>query len=101
MELQESSLSNGRRSRRREDDANLEKGGVVEKEIVQGPVLVDEDILDFPYYERWNGTYSFVSRIYVDEPHGAVLGSNVMMDHDVYFDVDNKRIGVARSICAY
>mmetsp|Transcript_28481 Transcript_28481/g.58696 ORF Transcript_28481/g.58696 Transcript_28481/m.58696 type:complete len:692 (+) Transcript_28481:60-2135(+) len=101
MELQESSLSNGRRSRRREEDANLEKGGVVEKEIVQGPVLVDEDILDFPYYERWNGTYSFVSRIYVDEPHGAVLGSNVMMDHDVYFDVDNKRIGVARSICAY
>ncbi|KAL7463979.1 hypothetical protein ACHAXS_004329 [Conticribra weissflogii] len=101
MELQESSLSSHHRSRRRDQDRDLDEEKIVEEKKVHGPVLVDEDILDFPYYEKWNGTFSFVSRIYVDEPHGAVLGSNVMMDHDVYFDVANKRIGVARSICAY
>ena len=51
--------------------------------------------------ERWTGTRSFVNRIYVDEPRGAVLGSNVMMDHDVYFDIAKRRLGVARATCAF
>lgn len=49
----------------------------------------------------WQGKHGFTSRIYVDEPHGAVLGANMMMGHDVYFDAVNRRIGVARSECAF
>lgn len=48
---------------------------------------------------RWHGKRGFISRIYVTEPKGAVLGSNAMMDHDVYFDVANRRLGVAKANC--
>ena len=49
----------------------------------------------------WQGKRGFTSRIYVDEPNGAVLGSNFMMDHEVYFDTANRRMGIARSSCQF
>jgi hypothetical protein len=49
----------------------------------------------------WEGNRGYTSRIYVDEPHGAVLGANMMVDHDVYFDTANRRIGVARAVCSF
>jgi len=47
----------------------------------------------------WEGTKSFTNRIYVDEPNGCVVGGNWMADHDVLFDVQGKRIGIARAEC--
>lgn len=58
---------------------------------------VQSDNVDVP----WIGKRGFTSRIYVDEPHGAVLGANMMMDHDVYFDIANRRLGVARAECSF
>jgi hypothetical protein len=49
----------------------------------------------------WEGTRKFTSRIYVNEPAGVVLGSNAMMDKEIFFDVANKRIGVAKATCIY
>ena len=49
--------------------------------------------------EPWEGTKSFTNRIYVDEPNGCVVGGNWMADHDVLFDVQGKRIGIARAEC--
>jgi len=51
--------------------------------------------------KRWEGKRGFISRVYVDEPQGVVLGSNAMMDKEIYFDVPNKRLGVAKATCAY
>jgi len=49
----------------------------------------------------WEGTRGFISRIYVDEPRGVVLGSNAMLGKELFFDVENKRLGVAKATCAY
>lgn len=43
----------------------------------------------------------YVPRIYLTEPNGAVLGANFMNGHNIIFDVDNGRIGFARSHCQY
>ena len=47
----------------------------------------------------WHGKRGFISRMYVTEPKGAVLGSNAMMNHDIYFDIVNRRLGVAKASC--
>jgi hypothetical protein len=44
---------------------------------------------------------TYTSRFYPDERGGSVLGANAMMGHDVFFDVDTKRIGWAESACDY
>ena len=49
----------------------------------------------------WNGAKSFTNRIYLDEPKGCVLGGNFMADHDIMFDITNKKIGIARAECTY
>ena len=54
-----------------------------------------------PSQRPWEGKRSFTSRVYVDEPQGVVLGSNAMMDKEIYFDIENRRLGVARATCAY
>jgi len=51
--------------------------------------------------DKWEGNRGFISRIYVDEPHGVVLGSNAMLDKEIYFDLANRRLGVAKAKCAY
>jgi len=45
--------------------------------------------------KRWNGKKSFINRMYLDEPNGAVLGINAMLGHDIYFDIENQRIGIS------
>ncbi|KAL7548930.1 hypothetical protein ACHAWF_012187 [Thalassiosira exigua] len=49
----------------------------------------------------WEGNRVYISRVYVDEPHGVVLGSNAMMDKEIYFDLANRRLGVAKATCLY
>ena len=51
--------------------------------------------------DKWDGERGFISRIYVDEPHGVVLGSNAMLDKEIYFDLANRRLGVAKAKCAH
>ena len=55
----------------------------------------------FPKLDREYEVREFFSRIYVDEPAGMVLGSNAMMDKEVYFDIANKMMGVGKSPCVY
>lgn len=53
------------------------------------------------YFEYDPEEGGYVSRFYDNEGGGGVLGANAMMGHDVYFDVDNYRIGWAESSCDY
>jgi len=53
------------------------------------------------YMEFDDSKGKYVARFYLDEANGGVLGANVMMGHDVYFDVDNQRVGWAESDCDY
>ena len=82
------------------------KGGI-EWEIAPGAYMEASDALvnGTEYYFDpsipWEGKRRFTSRIYVDEPQGVVLGSNAMMDKEIYFDNANRRLGVAKAICAY
>jgi hypothetical protein len=43
----------------------------------------------------------YVSRFYDSEGSGGVIGANSMMGHDVFFDVENNRIGWSESDCDY
>ena len=43
---------------------------------------------------------TFKARVYLDEWGGAVLGANVMRNHDVHFDQESNRLGWAPSSCA-
>lgn len=44
-----------------------------------------------------NGKYC--SSVYLSEPSGGVIGANLMLNHDVIFDVDKKRVGFAQADC--
>ena len=44
---------------------------------------------------------TYTSRFYPTERSGSVLGANAMMGHDVFFDMDELRIGWAESDCDY
>ncbi|KAL7518522.1 hypothetical protein ACHAWX_003342 [Stephanocyclus meneghinianus] len=48
-----------------------------------------------------DGTYS--ARIYLDRDDvaGNILGANAMMGHNILFDIDSGRIGIAESDCNY
>jgi hypothetical protein len=45
------------------------------------------------------GKYAF--RIYLTEPTGAVLGANFMTNHNVVFDIDNRRLGLVPATCVH
>lgn len=53
------------------------------------------------YYEYDDEEGGYVSRFYDSEGSGGVIGANAMMGHDVYFDVENDRIGWSESDCDY
>lgn len=53
------------------------------------------------YYEYDSESNGYISRFYVDESSGGVLGANAMMGHDVYFDVEKSHIGWAEATCDY
>jgi len=44
---------------------------------------------------------SVMNRVYDEEEDGTVLGANVMMGHDVFFDAQAMRLGFAESSCDY
>eukprot|EP00527_Entomoneis_sp_CCMP2396_P004624 CAMPEP_0198151954 /NCGR_PEP_ID=MMETSP1443-20131203/57812_1 /TAXON_ID=186043 /ORGANISM="Entomoneis sp., Strain CCMP2396" /LENGTH=623 /DNA_ID=CAMNT_0043817809 /DNA_START=268 /DNA_END=2138 /DNA_ORIENTATION=- len=44
---------------------------------------------------------AWTARFYTDEPSGGVIGGNAMMGHDIFFDVDNSRLGWAEADCDY
>eukprot|EP00534_Pseudo-nitzschia_fraudulenta_P002987 CAMPEP_0201121710 /NCGR_PEP_ID=MMETSP0850-20130426/5537_1 /ASSEMBLY_ACC=CAM_ASM_000622 /TAXON_ID=183588 /ORGANISM="Pseudo-nitzschia fraudulenta, Strain WWA7" /LENGTH=746 /DNA_ID=CAMNT_0047388251 /DNA_START=171 /DNA_END=2411 /DNA_ORIENTATION=+ len=44
---------------------------------------------------------SYTSRFYATERAGSVLGANAMMGHDIFFDIETKRIGWSESDCNY
>jgi hypothetical protein len=52
-----------------------------------------------PKIVPWSSRVQLVNRVYVDEPEGAVLGANAMMGHELYFDTQGNRVGIARSAC--
>jgi len=49
----------------------------------------------------WKGTKKWISRLYVDERNGAVLGANAMLHRDVFFDAEAGVVGMARADCDY
>jgi hypothetical protein len=53
------------------------------------------------YYEYDDEEGGYVSRFYDSEGSGGVIGANSMMGHDVFFDVENNRIGWSESGCDY
>lgn len=53
------------------------------------------------YMEYDEKQKSFISRFYLDEGSGTVLGANTMMGHDVFFDQENNHLGWAESDCNY
>lgn len=46
-----------------------------------------------------DGKYNF--RVYLTEKDGVVLGANFMQGHNIVFDTENKRIGIAKAVCNY
>ena len=50
--------------------------------------------------QGWEGLKTFTNRIYLDEPRGCVLGANAMYNHDILFDIENSRIGIASADCS-
>lgn len=44
---------------------------------------------------------TFRTAIFFEGGYRSVLGANFMMGHDIYFDIDNTRMGFAESTCDY
>jgi hypothetical protein len=81
-----------------------EKANVVGLADVIDPEHPNDVILAIPpshYFEYDEDYKKYVARFYTDEGSGSVLGANSMMGHDVFFDVDNNRVGLAESSCDY
>ena len=53
------------------------------------------------YFEYDDQIGGYVSQFYDSEGSGGVIGANAMMGHDVFFDVENDRIGWSESNCDY
>jgi hypothetical protein len=53
------------------------------------------------YMEYDDRTNKYYAQLYTDGADGSILGANAMMGHDVFFDLDDKRIGWAESDCDY
>lgn len=49
--------------------------------------------------KEWEGHISLTNRIYLEETEGTVLGANALFGHDILFDAENHRIGIARANC--
>ena len=58
------------------------------------------NIIGSTFEQGWEGSKTFTNRIYLDEPRGCVLGANAMYNHDVLFDIENSRIGIASADCS-
>jgi hypothetical protein len=81
-----------------------EKANVVGLADVIDPEHPNDVILAIPpshYFEYNDDVDTYETRFYTDEGGGSVLGANSMMGHDIFFDVDNNRVGFAESSCDY
>jgi hypothetical protein len=81
-----------------------DKANVVGLADVIDPEHPNDVILAIPpshYFEYDDEDDNYVGRFYTDEGSGSVLGANSMMGHDIFFDVDNHRVGFAESTCDY
>jgi hypothetical protein len=68
------------------------------------PVNPHDILLAVPpshYMEYQEDKKKYVMGVYFEEPDGSVLGANIMMLHDIFFDVENFRIGWVESSCDY
>jgi len=64
-----------------------------------GDVLIAIPASHFMEYSPSKDTYT--SRLYFTETRGGVIGANAMQGHDVLFDWENERVGIAESTCDY
>jgi len=54
------------------------------------------------HYMEYSQKYEkYKCRIYLSESSGGVLGANSMMGHEMFFDVEKRRIGISESDCDY
>ncbi|GKY96534.1 hypothetical protein MPSEU_000613000 [Mayamaea pseudoterrestris] len=53
------------------------------------------------YYEYNPQKNRYYSRFHFDPGYDSALGSSTMQGHDIFFDIDNHRIGWAESLCDY
>jgi len=51
--------------------------------------------------KRSDGKIAWVSRLMFHDADGVILGSSAIRGYDVHFDIDNHRVGFARSDCNY
>ncbi len=49
--------------------------------------------------KEWEGRITLTNRIYLEEAEGSVLGANALFGHDILFDAQYHRIGIARANC--
>lgn len=64
-----------------------------------GDILLAVPASHFMEYSPSKDTYT--SRLYFTESKGGVIGANAMQGHDVLFDWENGRVGIAESSCDY
>jgi hypothetical protein len=60
--------------------------------------VVDIEVLPESYMEKV-GKGKYIPRIYLTESIGAVLGANFMNNHLIIFDIEQMRVGFAKSKC--
>jgi len=91
-------------------DMNNEDSGITDANKTPGLAgALDPDhptdvILALPpshYMEYDEKSKTYTARFYPTERSGSVLGANAMMGHEVFFDMDNDRIGWSESDCSY
>ena len=89
------------------DESKLEVTGVDDVPGLAGKLSLDSPrdiVLAIPathYMEYSVKDDTYTPRVYWSESSGGTLGANSMMNHDVLFDWENNRLGIAESNCDY
>jgi len=90
-----------------EDDGLMDENGVPLAGLA-GEIDLDNPndvILEIPpkNYMKWSkNSNSYTNRVHMTELSTyGVIGANAMFGHDILFDVDNKRVGFAKSDCVF
>jgi hypothetical protein len=66
--------------------------------VVSDPPTIDIEFPPWNYLEQQkDGKY--VMRLYLTEGSGGVIGANMMIGHNVLFEVDKRRVGFVKSDC--
>ena len=52
-------------------------------------------------YAESAGKDKYGFRVYVNEPSGTVLGANFMNNYNIHFDIENRKLGISKSVCKY